>query len=176
MKIAILGWGSLIWQPKNLNFDQVAGWSNNGPILPIEFARISINGRLTLVITPSGTEVQTLYSVSSFDNIRDAVANLHEREGSSNIGVYDKNVDEFKPDNFQFKQKIKDWIVTTDFDAVIWTNLPENWAGKMATDRIQYLMCLDKSTKALAKEYIINTPQQIETEFRKDLREKLKWE
>ncbi len=50
MKIAILGWGSLLWQPKDLQFDKGIGWSENGPMLPVEFARISKDGRLTLVI------------------------------------------------------------------------------------------------------------------------------
>ena len=65
MKIAILGWGSLIWLPKDLKFDTNSGWKENGPVLPIEFARISKDGRLTLVITPNGTEVPTLYAVMS---------------------------------------------------------------------------------------------------------------
>lgn len=54
MKIAILGWGSLIWNPENLNYYTEFGWSKNEPKLPIEFLRISNNGRLTLVITESG--------------------------------------------------------------------------------------------------------------------------
>ena len=78
MKIAILGWGSLIWQPKELKFVANIGWKENGPVLPIEFARISKDGRLTLVITANGTEVPTLYSVSSIDTIDLAVLNLKE--------------------------------------------------------------------------------------------------
>ena len=58
MKIAILSWGSLLWQPKDLQFNQEIGWSNNGPMLPIEFARISKDGRLTLVITKDVKEVK----------------------------------------------------------------------------------------------------------------------
>ena len=46
MKIAVLGWGSLIWDPKELDANNE--WNNDGPFLPIEFARISNNGRLTL--------------------------------------------------------------------------------------------------------------------------------
>ena len=61
MKIAILGWGSLLWQPKDLQFDKEIGWSKNGPMLPIEFARISKDGRLTLVITKDWT-----YSKATF--------------------------------------------------------------------------------------------------------------
>lgn len=48
MAIAILGWGSLIWCPGNL---RIRGpWRHDGPVLPIEFARISADGRLTLVV------------------------------------------------------------------------------------------------------------------------------
>lgn len=50
MKIAILGWGSLIWDKRNL---RLAGeWQVGGPVLPIEFSRVSGYGRLTLVIDP----------------------------------------------------------------------------------------------------------------------------
>ena len=99
MKIAILGWGSLIWLPKDLKFDTNSGWKENGPVLPIEFARISQDGRLTLVITPNGTEVTTLYSVSSFDSLNLAVLNLKKREGTNEkyIGSYNKSKDEFSP-------------------------------------------------------------------------------
>ena len=67
MKIAILGWGSLLWQPKDLQFDKEIGWSANGPFLPIEFARISKDGRLTLVITENGTDVKTYFAISTYD-------------------------------------------------------------------------------------------------------------
>lgn len=38
-KIAVIGWGSLIWCPKGLKIRDK--WKNDGPKLPIEFARIS---------------------------------------------------------------------------------------------------------------------------------------
>lgn len=60
MKIAILGWDSLIWDPRSLKYDVNTGWLTDGPKLPIEFARISNDGRLTLVIKESVVEVQTL--------------------------------------------------------------------------------------------------------------------
>ena len=189
MKIAILGWGSLIWQPKELKFDENIGWKENGPVLPIEFARISKDGRLTLVITPNGTEVPTLYSVSSFDSLDLAVLNLKKREGTvkENIGYYDKTKDEFFPPNFPIKEKdnIKNWIQTTDFDAVIWTNLPEKWditENKAViktidpNDRINYLQNLKGLESALAEEYIRNTPKQIATTYRKQIIEILGWE
>jgi hypothetical protein len=185
MKTAILGWGSLIWQPQELKFDANIGWKENGPVLPIEFARISKDGRLTLVITPNGTEVTTLYSVSSFDSLDLAVLNLKKREGTveENIGSYNKSKDEFFPKDFSFKENIKKWIQTTDFDSVIWTNLPEKWILNDENktkidpkDRINYLQNLKGPESALAEEYIRNTPKQIATTYRNQIIEVLGWE
>ena len=185
MKTAILGWGSLIWQPKELKFDANIGWKENGPVLPIEFARISKDGRLTLVITPNGTEVPTLYSVSCFDSLVLAVLNLKKREGTSEkyIGSYNKSKDEFSPIDFSFKENIKNWIQTTDFDAIIWTNLPEklNLENVTKTEkdpdgRIDYLQNLKGFESALAEEYIRNTPKQIATKYRNQIIKTLGWE
>src|SRR5690554_741376 len=176
MKIAILGWGSLIWQSKELKFNQEFGWKKDGVKLPIEFARISNNGRLTLVITQGGTEVQTLYALSNFKTIDEAVLDLAVREGSGrkSIGFYDKTKNEFSDVNFPFKDKIKKWIDQTDFDAVIWTNLKENWTEK-TKDRIEYLKNLKGETKTLAEKYIRKTPKQIRTEYRKEIENQLNW-
>lgn len=176
MKIAILGWGSLIWQPKELKYDKAFGWKQDGAFLPIEFARISKNGRLTLVITPNGTKVKTSYALSDYRTIEEAVLDLAVREGSGrkSIGYYDKTKKEFSNDNFQYKENIIKWIDQTDFDAVIWTNLGENWKEK-TNDRIEYLKSLKGETKSLAEEYIRKTPEQIKTDFRQKIEQELGW-
>lgn len=180
MKIAILGWGSLIWQPKELEFNKTFGWNEDGPILPIEFARISKDGRLTLVITENGTEVPVLFTLSNYHNLEEAILNLAVREGSgrNSIGSYDKSKDTFSS-KFLFKDEIINWIKNTDFDAVIWTNLCENWNIKNDKGdiirqieperRIEYLKELKGHTSAIAEEYIRRTPHQIVTAFRKKL-------
>jgi hypothetical protein len=188
MKIAILGWGSLIWQPKDLKFDANIGWKEDGPVLPIEFARISKGGRLTLVITPHGTKVPTLYCISSFDAINVAISNLKKREGTvlNYIGYYDKSKNEFHPKESPIEENIKNWINTTDLDGVIWTNLPENWEIRNEekvviktidpNNRIEYLKKMPKDKRALAEEYIRNTPKQINTKYRKLIVETLGWD
>ena len=40
--------------------------------------------------------------------------------------------------NKNFEDELKNWIKNTGFDAVIWTNLGENWSTK-ANNRIEYL-------------------------------------
>ena len=186
MKIAILGWGSLLWQPKDLQFKKETGWSENGPMLPIEFARISKDGRLTLVISPKGTEVKTYFAISSYETIEEAVLNLAVREGSGRkqIGSYKRSTDTFSHDVF-FKNNILDWINNTDIDAVIWTNLPENWEIKnekgevietiVPDERIDYLKKLGGNKRASAEEYIRRTPAQIKTHYRSLIEKELNW-
>tara|TARA_R110000822_G_scaffold301477_1_gene425314 strand:- start:4830 stop:5363 length:534 start_codon:yes stop_codon:yes gene_type:complete len=176
MKIAILGWGSLVWNPEILKFDEQNGWNEEGPILPIEFSRISRNGRITLVISKNGSMVKTLYSNSSENTLDNAIANLRKREGTTlkNIGFYNKRTEEFFPGDFEFKPNILDWISEKEIDAVIWTDLNENWKD-ITEDRIEYLKSLKNETKELAKEYIIKTPEQIKTTLRKQIEKELNW-
>src|SRR5579871_2538178 len=80
MRIAIIAWGSLIWCPGNLALS--TRWRADGPLLPIEFSRISGDGRLTLVIRPGARNVATYWARISIDNLTDATENLAEREGT----------------------------------------------------------------------------------------------
>ena len=78
MKIACLGWGSLVWDPRSLHVRSY--WFADGPLLPIEFARESKDGRVTLVITPSSPPVRSLWALSSLDSVDAAKADLVLRE------------------------------------------------------------------------------------------------
>lgn len=187
MNIAILGWGSLVWQPKELKYDKSFGWETDGPILPIEFARISKDGRLTLVITSNGTKVPTLYTLSDYKTTDEAVLDLAVREGSGrkSIGWYDKSKNEFSPEKIACKDEIREWIKDRDFDAVIWTNLGENWKIKndngqvtkeiIPDERINYLRELKGPISKSAEQYIRKAPKQINTTYRKKIEEELEW-
>ena len=94
MKIAILGWGSLIWDKRDLPI--VGDWQKDGPKLWIEFSRISRKGEragcLTLVIDERSEEESiSLYAVSPRTDLAKAIADLQEREGTSqnDIGFCD---------------------------------------------------------------------------------------
>ena len=190
MKIAILGWGSLIWNPGNLGIDKTQGengWHDDGPELPVEFARISKDGRLTLVIVPGEKPVHTLYAISTFTELDHAVLDLAVREscGKDKIESYVKSENKFVPNKFECKDEIKNWIFEKkDIDAVIWTNLPEKyWYLNDENERIkidkteiiQYLGDLPSNKKALAEQYIRRTPKGIYTKQRKIIEQILGW-
>ena len=100
MKIACLGWGSLVWKAGDdlqkkmkdaLSSDRPGmkdGWSNDGPWLPIEFCRQSINGRVTLVLVPDVPDkkpvrtVRSYWTVLSVVNLSEAIKTLALREGT----------------------------------------------------------------------------------------------
>ena len=84
-----------------------------------------------------------------------------------------QNKDTFSS-KFRFEDELKNWIKNTGFDAVIWTNLGENWSTK-ANNRIEYLKELKGNTSAIAEEYIRRTPIEINTDFRKEIEATLNW-
>ncbi len=102
MKIAILGWGSLIWDQdteKGKEFDRwrESKWESVKDLkLPIEFSRVSKSRKdaLTLVIDgDNGTECYFRYAFSKRKHFEDAVCDLKDREGTSwrDIGFWSIN-------------------------------------------------------------------------------------
>lgn len=190
MKIAILAWGSLIWDPRNLMIDKTQGnngWFNKGPMLPIEFARISQDGRLTLVIVSGKDEIQTMYSISEYEDLNLAILDLSIREGCSTntIGNYTKQNSIISPSEFQFIQNIQIWIDRiSEIDAVIWTDLPKKlWYNDennkkvlVQEDRIiEYLRGLSPEDQAKAEEYIRKAPSIVQTPIRDAIEVALGW-
>lgn len=172
----------MIWQPEELGYDKKLGWIKEGPYLPLEFSRISENGRLTLVIDKNAQKVKTLYSISLYNELDDAISNLAVREKcfENKIGRYLKYNEDSYPKEFPFNKDIKEWINTTDFDAVIWTNLSKKFKDKIGLNHnpenvIDYLQSLPQEVKDIAEEYIKKAPCQINTSLRKEIEDKLGW-
>jgi cation transport regulator ChaC len=93
MKVAVLGWGSLLWDCRPEFDEQCGTWQFDGPVLPLEFSRVS-QGRddaLTLVIDEQyGQQCKIAYRLSKRKLHEDAIADLRCREGTTlrSIGVY----------------------------------------------------------------------------------------
>lgn len=179
MKIAIIAWGSLVWDPRTLKIK--GDWNDNGPRLNIEFSRVSKDGRLTLVIDPdNGEEVKTYFAQSKRSDIGDAIADLRDREETvrKRIGFVDlisgtDSKGEF-PDQVDVFEYIKGWCRSQNFDAAVWTALPSQFKDKTKMEfsidnAITYLRRLPKSAKENALQYISNAPQQISTPVRRKL-------
>jgi len=176
MNIAVIGWGSLIWCPGSLLIK--SRWRSDGPMLPIEFARISGDGRLTLVVHSGAQDVQTYWALSALDSLGEARDNLRKREGAakSSIGFVRANDD--NPTPFPGTDELRKWLGDRhDLDGAIWTALDSNWRERRgrdftAGDAIDHLSELERQRDEAsliynkACEYIRNAPGAIRTEVR----------
>jgi hypothetical protein len=182
MDIAIIGWGSLIWCPGSLRIK--TKWRKEGPALPIEFARISEDGRLTLVIHPDSAPQQTYWALSELTELEAARRNLQEREGCPRSKIHSFPVgdaDEAIPRSVA--TELGTWLAKHEnIDILIWTGLTTNWNEKFqrkfsAEDAVRYLEKLDAERNQTrvkyerAKEYLRNAPPSIRTEVRTKMRE-----
>jgi hypothetical protein len=177
MNIAILVWGSLYWDPRNLA--TTGEWFLDGPKLPIEYAKLSNGNRLTLVIKPGFDSVTTLYAVSSLTELEAARKNLKERELAQDIKSigflkFDDQSNHVRPSHRFVLDILNTWNAQKEFDAVIWTDFAPNFRDK--TDRpftlqgvIDFLEGLSPEQKTGALEYIQKTPAQIKTRFREQI-------
>ncbi len=187
MKIAVIGWGSLIWCPGELRIS--SRWHKDGPLLPIEFTRVSTDGRLTLVITPGVKKIQTLWALSEFGNFNDVRGNLQKREETIAENINFAFLNQNYSDLIQLD--IKNWLQdnkkTYSLVAAVWTNLPpkkpknlnNNKFPMTESDAIKYVSELQKdndSVRQQIKRYVRNTPEQIETAIRRRFRENFGWE
>ena len=81
MTIAIIAWGSLVWNPGALPYK--GDWQPGGPEVSLEFSRVSRDCRLTLVIDgENGAPVSTRFAWSKRRKLQDAIADLRDREGT----------------------------------------------------------------------------------------------
>lgn len=181
MKIAILGWGSLINEPRGLPID--GEWQPDGPRLWIEFSRISQRGVragcLTLVIDERcESEVTTLHVLSQRSELPTAIADLQAREGTSadDIGFCEVAVGRFAPNALSRHprscERIRAWAQDKQLDAVVWTGLPRRFKDAIGIPfspaaALNYLNDLPAATKERALDYIHNAPEQTMTPFRR---------
>lgn len=179
MKIACLGWGSLIWDPRNLPIQKY--WFEDGPLLPIEFARHSTADYITLVIVPGMREVKSLWTPMIVPDLDTAMLQLAEREGikSEHIQRDIGYVSSTGLSNGQCADVIRQWASYIGLDAVVWTNLPPKFQGEprvpTAEEVISFLQTLPQELKQRAEEYVRRAPRQIDTEYRRRIELELKW-
>lgn len=182
MRIACLGWGSLVWDPRTLPVQRY--WFTDGPFLPIEFARQSSGGGITLVITPGAREVRVLWALMTVTNAAEAVAALASREGvrpentSRFIGWCESNTSDTESSD-QISSSISSWARILNIDSVIWTWLPPKFGHEARVPRVDevitFLRSRTPAASSRAEEYIRRAPRQIDTEYRRKIEAELGW-
>jgi hypothetical protein len=178
VKTAIIAWGSIIWDPGNL---ALAGtFEPTGPTLPIEFCRVSRDGRLTLVIDEKlGTVCPTRVATSGFDEARRTIKDLSDRENTNekNIGFIDcsEGIDSAgaRGTYYQALENIRSWAGASNYDAAVWTALASNFselgnanAEFSVNAAINYLDTLGAKRFERALAYIRNAPPEVRTPVR----------
>ncbi len=180
-RVVVLGWGSLIWSPETLKVKD--RWHEDGPLLPVEFARISRDGRLTLVLRPDARAVNVLWARMSMGNLEEAIGNLAHREGTAegNVGFVDI-IEERSRSNIipDLPRELREWLIGKGVDAAIWTDLPANFVERAKTELtadsiIGYLESLGGTERIRAEEYVRCTPVQIQTPIRREIGNRLGW-
>ncbi len=176
MSIAVLGWGSLVWDPRGLPLK--GDWQIGGPTLPIEFSRISRDCRLTLVIDPTdGVPVPTRHALSTRDSLNDAISDLLAREETirENIGYVGlRQPAEHCTVHQPAAEIIRTWARKLGFDAAIWTDFAQNFeleTGDLfsAARAVEYLRGLPRDAAFRAREYLVRAPAEVDTAVRRRL-------
>jgi hypothetical protein len=182
-EIAVLGWGSLIWCPGGLRIK--TKWRSDGPKLPIEFARISRDGRLTLVILPGAEDQQVYWALSEFDDLGDAGRNLKEREGCGSKDIHSLTASGQTAGDIPAMviESVRGWLAAREqVNAAIWTGLTTNWPEKRrqefsSEDAVRYLKGLESdrdraaTTFNRAQEYVKSAPSLIQTRVRRAMQQ-----
>lgn len=173
MRIAILGWGSLLWDGGPDFDERHEQWQYDGPGLKIEFSRVSPSrqGALTLVRDEDNGPLTTVaWCLSTRRSVEGALCDLRCREGTNAKGVGCVRVSK-QPDPPAPQDSIADWAREKNLDAVIWTALTSNFEKKTKTAfsvkaAIAYVKTLDACGRAKAAEYVRRAPGFVQTPLR----------
>jgi hypothetical protein len=181
MKIAFLGWGSLLRISHALKL--VGKWQSDGPLFPLEFAYITKSNVLTLAIHPASSQVQTFWAQSEFEDLEEAKGALGKlsRTELSDISCSsaeeNSNKDELAAATYD---SLRVWLKQKGLDAVVWIGRKSNFKEATGADfteesAMDFINMLSKNQRLAAEEHIINYPDQIETTLRQQLRIKFGW-
>ncbi len=177
-RIAIIGWGSLIWDIEILAPYVTGDWQMNaGPQLPMEFSRVSPKRKLGLAVCLDpvvGVPCQTHVIASARAGIEAAVEDLRARERApvERIGAYHRRFQHGRmPEVLEI---VENWCAANGWDGAVWTDLEPNFHAHTAQEfsvarGIAYLKTLRGDSLIEAHNYIQNAPAQTRTPLRQAL-------
>lgn len=175
-----LGWGSLIWKPGDLPVSHE--WRNDGPYLPLEFARKSKDGRMTLVVCEQGAVCPTLWntlSVTSLETAREALANREGLPSNRNAAYWNGS----SASDHLGAELVGAWANELGCAGVVWTGLPpkspatgRNHDHPSIEQVIAHLRGLSGDAANEAEKYVRRAPDQIATKYRARIVEEFGWD
>lgn len=175
--IAVLGWGSLIWDPRELAPEQ--SWREDGPKLRVDFLRRSSRDRVTLVLHESAAEVRGLWTGFAGDDWTRVRDRLIAREGVQNQpeAIRHWSVGMAEAMNII---GLPLWAASMGVNHVLWTGLPPRWnrtdgCVPTAAQVVDYLSGLRPVRHHAAEEYVRRTPVQVKTLIREEIEARLGW-
>jgi hypothetical protein len=180
MKIAVLAWGSLIYNPR---INLATEWQSSSLYLPLEFSRVSHKGEiqdcLSLVIDAAhGSLCPVSFAESRLTNLTCAIDELAERERvtyRTSIGYVNLKRDTVNPVAEKWYadhcENIKNWARSQGIEGVIWTNLKANFEEKLGVPftpsaALNYINRLPEDRRAKALTYIRQAPSFVSTRLR----------
>ena len=177
-RIACLGWGSLVWDPRGLPIHRE--WFADGPFVQVEFTRQSQDGRITLVLEANAPPVRSLWAIMDSTDLAEAKRALQQREGIPNkhrsaIGEWSKG--ETSPEMII---DLPEWAASNGVECVIWTRLHPKFNGQdgctpKIEEVLKYLTELTGSKRDNAERYVRCAPKQIDTPYRRRMEAELHW-
>jgi hypothetical protein len=177
-QIACLGWGSLVWDPRELPIRST--WFEDGPFVVVDFLRQSNDGRVTLVLDGSATPVRSLWAQMDASALVHAREDLRARESvpksaaAQCIGSW--SLGDASPANVL---ELESWARSRGVQHVIWTALPAKFGGADGTPApdavLGYLRGLAGAVRDNAERYVRRAPRQIDTPLRRRIAAELNW-
>jgi hypothetical protein len=190
MKIGILGWGSLIWEPGILRV--VGEWKVADLKLPLEFHCDPDSGETRLLIDlDRGEEVPVRHIQSKLTDIDSAIYNFSHKLGIHKLGMMRNRVDnnnigfiELKGDSYTYHSRLNDhwfdvklnyfdniykWIRTTSYDAVIWYEDNPHRFYRDSKPMPDHLVSLTGENLEEARTFIRNAPPEEDTPVRREM-------
>jgi hypothetical protein len=177
--IVCLGWGSLVWDPRELPVQP--DWFMDGPFVKVEFLRQSRDGRMTLILDSSASIVRSLWAIMDTPGLSEAKESLRKREdipesnATKHIRAWSKG--ETAP---VLVLDLPRWAESRGIDSVVWTRLPpkfnnENRRAPTVDEVVSHLSSLTGETRDNAERYIRFAPRQIDTPYRRRIEATLQW-
>lgn len=177
-RIAIIGWGSLLWDLDDLAPKVRGGWLRAaGPRLPLEFSRISPKRKqaLVVIIDPEhGADCPSSVIESVRDTLDHAAEDLRAREITTieRIGVVDAATGGGRAFHPPLLEPIAAWCRAEGWTGAVWTDLQPDFAQKRGEPfshgaAIAYFRALDPHGFAEGVRYMANAPPETDTKLRR---------